>query len=160
MGFEAMIRSMTEADLDQVLAIECLCHSTPWSRAMFQNELDNPLSRIDLLWLDGRLAGFLCSWRVCRELSILNIATAPAMRRRGVARTLLERALDRNMQAGLDRALLEVRASNQAAITLYLSFGFRQIDCRQNYYRDGEDALVMEWLPTDLNRPGTPCQKH
>lgn len=155
-----MIRPMTEADLDQVLAIEQLCHGMPWSRSMFQQELENPLSRIDLLWMDGCLAGFLCSWRVCRELSILNIATTPAMRRRGVARALLEEALQRNLRAGLDRALLEVRVSNQGAIALYRSFGFRQIDCRRNYYRDGEDALVMEWLPTDGNRSSLPGQGH
>lgn len=138
---------MTVADLEQVLEIERICHRNPWSEAMFQRELDNPLSRIDLLWRDGFLAGFLCAWRVCEELSILNVATAPLMRRRGVARALLGQALERNRQAGLERALLEVRPSNQGAIALYLSFGFRQIDRRRGYYSDGEDALVMEWLP-------------
>lgn len=151
---------MTVADLEQVLEIERLCHRNPWSEAMFQRELDNPLSRIDLLWRDGSLAGFLCAWRVCEELSILNVATAPHMRRRGVARALLGQALERNQQAGLERALLEVRPSNQGAIALYLSFGFRQIDRRRGYYSDGEDALVMEWLPGEDGGPAERQLRH
>ncbi|MEZ4485293.1 MAG: ribosomal protein S18-alanine N-acetyltransferase [Syntrophotaleaceae bacterium] len=151
---------MTVADLEQVLTIERLCHRNPWSEAMFQHELDNPLSRIDLLWLDGCLAGFLCAWRVCGEVSILNVATAPHMRRRGVARALLSQALERNQLAGLERALLEVRPSNQGAIALYASFGFRQIDRRRSYYSDGEDALVMEWLPEELGRSVAEPQTH
>lgn len=141
---------MVQADLDQVLAVERLCHPTPWSERMFQSELDNPLSRIDLFWQDCRLAGFLCAWRVCRELNILNVATAPHMRRRGVARALLAQVLDRNLRAGLDRVLLEVRVSNVAAINLYRTFGFREIDRRLRYYSDGEDALVMELLAADF----------
>ncbi len=148
MNPENIIRPMTEADLEQVLVIEHLCHHTPWSEAMFLNELANPLSRVDLLWRGPNLAGFLCGWRVCEELNILNVATAPNMRRSGVAHTLLEQALYRNLQTGLECALLEVRLSNFAAIALYRSFGFCEIDRRLRYYSDGEDALVMQLVLT------------
>jgi ribosomal-protein-alanine N-acetyltransferase len=141
---------MTEADMGQVLTVEQLCHRAPWSEALFLNELANPLSRIDLLWRGSCLAGFLCAWRVCQELSILNLATAPNMRRSGVARTLLQQALDRNLRTGLECILLEVRPSNLAAIALYRSFGFSEIDRRLGYYSDGEDALVMQLKPTGL----------
>ena len=147
---ENIIRPMTEADLDQVLAVEQLCHRTPWSEAMFLNELANPLSCIDLLWRGACLAGFLCAWRVCQELSILNVATAPNMRRSGVARALLQQCLNRNLRTGLECVLLEVRPSNLAAIALYRSFGFSEIDRRLRYYSDGEDALVMQLIPTSL----------
>ncbi|OEU74175.1 MAG: ribosomal-protein-alanine N-acetyltransferase [Desulfuromonadales bacterium C00003107] len=150
---ENIIRPMIEADMDQVLTVEQLCHRNPWSKAMFINELANPLSHIDLLWRGPCLAGFLCSWRVCQELSILNVATAPNQRRSGVARALLEQSLNRNMRTGLDCALLEVRPSNFAAIALYWSFGFREIDRRLRYYSDGEDALVMQLIPAGLIHP-------
>lgn len=154
MNTEATIRPMTAADMEHVLAIERLSHRSPWSRAMFESELTNNLARIDLLWWQDALAGYLCTWLVGRELSILNVATAPAMRRRGVARILLEHVLARNLEIGLDCALLEVRISNQAAISLYRSFGFRRIACRRNYYRDGEDALVMAWSPAASQSSG------
>jgi ribosomal-protein-alanine N-acetyltransferase len=156
MNPENIIRPMTKADLEQVLVVEHLCHRAPWSEAMFLSELANPLSRVDLLWRGHDLAGFLCAWRVCEELSILNVATAPNMRRSGVAHALLEQALYRNLQTGLESALLEVRPSNFAAIALYRSFGFCEIDRRQRYYSDGEDALVMRLIltghrPSDMN---------
>jgi ribosomal-protein-alanine N-acetyltransferase len=40
---------------------------------------------------------------------------------------------------------LEVRASNDAAIQLYLKNGFLQMSMRQRYYADFEDALVMKY---------------
>jgi ribosomal-protein-alanine N-acetyltransferase len=41
--------------------------------------------------------------------------------------------------------LLEVRVSNQAAASLYRSFGFREVGIRPRYYADnGEDALLMD----------------
>lgn len=155
-----IIRRMTEADLPQVLLVEQQCHRTPWSEGMFRNELANPLSRVDLLWRGKDLAGFLCSWRVCGELTILNVATAPKMRRSGVAHALLEEVLNRNLKTGLESALLEVRPSNSAAIALYRSFGFREIDRRLRYYSDGEDALVMQLLIKEHSLPGKDCLKH
>ncbi len=160
MNSENIIRCMTEADLQQVLAVEQLCHRTPWSEAIFLNELANPVSRIDLLWRGNDLGGFLCAWRVCEELTILNVATAPKMRRSGVAHALLEQVLTRNLKTGLECALLEVRPSNFAAIALYRSFGFREIGRRLGYYSDGENALVMQLLLKEHSLPGEDCLKH
>lgn len=38
---------------------------------------------------------------------------------------------------------LEVKRSNFPAINLYLNFGFEEIDIRNEYYSDGEDAVIM-----------------
>ena len=38
---------------------------------------------------------------------------------------------------------LEVKRTNFPAINLYLSFGFEEIDIRQGYYTDGQDAVIM-----------------
>lgn len=141
---EGAIRSMTPEDLARVAAVERLCQTHPWSAELFSRELENPFSTIDLYCLDGSVAGFLCSWYVQGEMEILNVATAPAFRRRGVARKLLHHALDRGRQQGLDRTFLEVRVGNEGAIALYRSFGFLPIATRKRYYADGEDALVME----------------
>jgi ribosomal-protein-alanine N-acetyltransferase len=78
------------------------------------------------------------------ELHILNVATAPEHRRRGVARAVLQAALDVGRQKRCTLATLEVRRSNGTALELYRSFGFRPVGIRPNYYVDeGEDAIVM-----------------
>jgi ribosomal-protein-alanine N-acetyltransferase len=142
---ESHIRPMTMCDLEQVVAIERLCHDHPWSAELFQRELANPISTIDLFWFDKKLAGYLCSWMVGDELEILNVATAPAFRRRGVAAALMRHVFARVHRQGLDSAFLEVRVGNTGAIDLYHKFGFAVVARRSRYYADGEDALLMQW---------------
>jgi ribosomal-protein-alanine N-acetyltransferase len=142
---EAHIRPMTMSDLEQVVAVERLCHDHPWSPELFQRELANPISTIDLFWFGETLAGFLCSWMVGGELEILNVATAPAFRRRGVAAALMRYVFARARRQGLEAAFLEVRIGNTGAIDLYHRFGFSVVARRSCYYADGEDALLMQW---------------
>ena len=138
------IRPMEEKDLDAVLQAERECHSHPWSAEIFRRELANPVSSRRLLILDGELAAYLCAWYLVGELHIHNIATRPAFRRRGLALELLKSMIDECRQVGLERVLLEVRAGNIGAIALYRTFGFSETGRRQDYYPDGEDAVLME----------------
>lgn len=140
------IRPLTPADLPAVLAIERRSQPDPWSEGMFLAELDNLCARLTLCLADEEIVGFLCSWLVGGELSILNLATAPAWRRRGVAALLLQDCLDRATETGVDQAWLEVRVGNAGAISLYRRFGFAEVGRRKKYYPDGEDALVMQRL--------------
>ncbi|MEO7032221.1 MAG: ribosomal protein S18-alanine N-acetyltransferase [Polyangiaceae bacterium] len=104
---------------------------------------------IALPWLirehdGGPPLAFLLAWSVVDELHLLELASHPEQRRRGLARALLVALLAhaRGQQARL--ILLEVRRSNLAAIALYESFGFETTGVRRGYYSDtGEDALEM-----------------
>ena len=79
------------------------------------------------------------------DAEILNIETQPSHRRQGLAQSLLVEAFDWARQNQRQAVWLEVRASNAAAIALYVKMGFIQISTRQRYYSDGEDALVMKY---------------
>ncbi|MFA5517452.1 MAG: ribosomal protein S18-alanine N-acetyltransferase, partial [Desulfuromonadales bacterium] len=138
------IRPMTPADIDVVLAVERECYAQPWTAEFFAQELNSPFASVELLLAGEELAGYLCCWFLEGELHILNLATAPAFRRRGVADTLLRRALGIAREHNVEKAFLEVRASNEGAISLYQRFGFQSVFCRPDYYPDGEDAFVME----------------
>ena len=137
------IQPMSVTDLDEVVAVEADCSPQPWSACQFLEELDNSVARVDLLRAEGQLCGFICYWLVAGELQILNVATAPGWRRRGVAGRLLTHAIDRCFERGLESVWLEVRVGNAAAISLYRRYGFVGEGCRKGYYRDGEDALLM-----------------
>ncbi len=137
------IRSCASTDLPALLEIETGSYPRPWSELQFQQELDATYSRIDLLLSDGELAGYICYWLAADEMHILNVATAPAFRRRGVARRLFEHALEQAKELNVERACLEVRAGNAGAIALYRDFGFCDDCVRRGYYTDGEDALLM-----------------
>jgi [ribosomal protein S18]-alanine N-acetyltransferase len=143
MEYSNQIRSMTSDDLDAVLELEQRCHLHPWTREIFARELAYELSETDLLLLGGQLAGYIVSWLVADEVEIQNIVTNPELRRQGLARILLSYVFARSMELGAKRALLEVRADNLAAITLYEQLGFQINGRRGHYYSDGEAALLM-----------------
>ena len=138
---------MRPEDLDEVLAIERVSFTMPWSRGAFLYEMQQ--NRVARCWVarddDGHVAGYLCLWEVADEVHITNVAVRPNARRRGIARTLLSSVLDNARARAFKVVVLEVRPSNHHALTLYESFGFRVVGRRHGYYYDtGEDALVME----------------
>ena len=134
---------MERAHVAQIAQLERENFSAPWDEASLLHELENPLS----LWLtalDGdAVAGYIGSQSVLGESDMMNLAVAPAYRRQGVGRALVERLL---WELAEDNhcLTLEVRASNEAAIALYESLGFRQVGRRPGYYQHPpEDALIL-----------------
>lgn len=143
------IRRMRPEDLQEVMEIQRVSFRNPWSLELFRREMSHDWSTILLAEQspepgDPRLLGFLIFWLVHDEIHILNVATAPEGRRRGVARELLDTALERARIHRCTLATLEVRRSNEAALELYRGFGFRAVGIRPNYYvEEAEDAVVM-----------------
>jgi len=96
----------------------------------------------------GGLAGFSACSRVLDEATLLALVVHPAQRSRGNGRALLAASLDALAGAGAARCLLEVRASNRAALALYAAAGFREDGRRRGYYpgagsAEREDAVLM-----------------
>ena len=136
---------MTADHLDQVAELERICFSTPWSRNMLAEELDNALSAF-LVALDesGKVVGYAGLQVVLDEGYITNVAVRPECRRQGIAGKLLQVFLDFAQGNHLAFLTLEVRASNYDAIALYGSRGFRSVGRRKNYYEHPkEDAIIM-----------------
>jgi ribosomal-protein-alanine N-acetyltransferase len=143
------IAPLSRRHLDEVIAIERVSYTNPWSRKGFEHEIENgslSWSRVALTTGDGpEVAGYCVAWFVLDELHIQNVAVHPRHRRRGLARALLHAALEEGLARRATKALLEVRRSNLAAQTLYHALGFRQTLERKGYYSDPpEDALLFE----------------
>ena len=138
------IRRMTPADVMSVVAIDTAAGILlPWSPNAYAREL---LKQTTFCWVaevDGRLAGSLTLWDVVGEGEIANVAVHPDFWRQGIGRARVQTALDKAAELGLARVMLEVRASNEAAQTLYRSFGFEEDGRRRAYYANGEDAILM-----------------
>ena len=137
---------MHAGDLDEVVAIERVAFTLPWSRGAFLYEIEqNRVARCWVMREGPRVVGYMCVWEIGDELHVTNIAVHPGWRRRGIARALLANLLEDGRHRSLRLVGLEVRPSNVEARTLYESFGFEVIGRRKGYYYDtGEDALVME----------------
>lgn len=139
------IRPMEKRDLDAVLEIERASFPTAWLPEMFIAEMEGPVSTAVVGVENERVVGYAVYRVVMDEGHLMNIATHPALRGRGLGRVLLDYALRDCMAQGGEYMFLEVREGNAVAQKLYLSTGFIPVGRRKGYYKDtGEDAIVME----------------
>lgn len=139
-----IVRPMNHADLDAVLAIERASFPAPWHREHFEHEISAAYSFPFVAEQDDIIMGYVCVMSLFEEAQILDIAVAPELRGRGVARRLLEYAILVAREKGAEVLALEVRASNGAAITLYERCGFVRTGVRVKYYEGRDDAVLME----------------
>ena len=139
------IAPMTADHLDAVAELERICFSTPWSRAMLSEELENDCSAfLVALGDDGEVAGYAGLQVAADEGYILNVAVRPEYRRNGIAKKLVGVFVDFARAHRLAFLTLEVRASNHDAVLLYAGLGFRGVGRRRNYYEHPrEDAVIM-----------------
>jgi ribosomal-protein-alanine N-acetyltransferase len=143
--------------LPDILALEESCFSSPWTRKMLESELTgNQFAHFLVAIRYGQsktkteptIIGYHCFWIVFEELRLMNLAVRESMRRRGVGGTLVAEALHQGLEQAATRAVLEVRASNDPARSLYTRLGFVQIGNRSRYYTNPiEDAVLMEMNP-------------
>ncbi len=137
-----VIRDMTEADVAAVAQLAASCFADAWSERIYRTELNNPYAITLIAEQNGDLIGYLNAGFVLDEVSVNSIAVRDVWRRCGVARTLLE-SLERRTAAFAATLLLEVRASNEAAMRLYTQFGFERVGLRKRYYHDPEEDAVL-----------------
>ena len=90
------------------------------------------------------LAGYAVLRIIAPEAEIENICVAPACRRSGVGKALMEEMLRLAAERDAKRIFLEVRAHNEPAKALYRKRGFVESYRRRNYYQGPtEDAIIM-----------------
>ncbi len=148
-AFKLEIKVLTPENLSAVLELDQACFGGLWTLDAYRRELESPNS--DLIGLfsplfPSQLLGLGCFWSILEEAHITILAIHPQYQCRGFGQALLYSLLRTACDRGLERATLEVRASNLAAISLYEKFGFKIAGRRRRYYKDnGEDALIL-WL--------------
>lgn len=139
---------MDETHVREVAQLEALCFSEPWSENSVASELSNPLSLWIVAIVDGEVVGYVGSQTVLNEADMMNLAVQPQHRRQGIAEGLVQKLISALKDRQAVSLTLEVRVSNEAAITLYQKIGFSQVGRRPGYYRKPkEDALILrkEW---------------
>ncbi|HIB55610.1 MAG: ribosomal protein S18-alanine N-acetyltransferase [Gammaproteobacteria bacterium] len=139
------IRSMQSLDLTVVAEIERDSYSFPWNYGIFHDCL---LAGCDSLVLvtSGAIVGYGVMSVATGEAHLLNLCVHPSVQRLGYGRRLLSALLVRAEEAKVGEVFLEVRPSNQIALNLYRSAGFKQIGVRLSYYRADEgreDAVIL-----------------
>lgn len=141
-------RKMLPDDAGGVELVEKACFTIPWSRKSFWQEASNDKAYY-LLAIDEhndqKIIGYVGMWVLFGEAQITNVAVMPEYQNQSIGRKMLNEIICIAKEKGADAMTLEVRPSNQSAIHLYESLGFKSVGRRRGYYENGEDAEIM-WL--------------
>lgn len=93
---------------------------------------------------------------------IANVATHPEHRRKGIARTLTERAMQHARQRGGNELWLHVRADNPGAVQMYIDLGFVERARRSTWRTSKDGHPVASYLSRSDQTSGllTVTQRH
>jgi ribosomal-protein-alanine N-acetyltransferase len=126
-----------------VHVIEQSVFADPWTTQDFRDCVSSDAVFLVAETADG-IVGYVVALEVVDEGEVLNLAVAPAGRRHGLGRALVEHVLEALGERGALQVYLEVRESNAPARALYAAHGFKEVGRRKEYYRRPvEDAIVL-----------------
>ena len=164
------VRRMRQEDIPQVVEIEKIAFSRPWTKSIFKAVLLLPYAAYYVAvedgeteaeaadavktgeesteFVPGKIVGVCGVKKIFEEGDISNVAVHPAYRGRGISRKMLEVLMREAREDGVQAFTLEVRAGNEIAVNLYESLGFCTEGIRPRFYEDPvEDGLIM-WKRT------------
>ena len=168
-----IVRRMREEDIPQVVEIEKIAFSRPWTKSIFKAALLLPYAAYYVAVeessgkdagdktgdntedntgdnIPDKVVGMCGVKKIFEEGDISNVAVHPAHRGRGISRKMLEILMSEARADGVQAFTLEVRAGNEVAVNLYESLGFRTEGVRPRFYDDPvEDGLIMWQRPEE-----------
>ena len=143
---EAQFEPLTEARLEEVVAIERAAYGHPWTRGNFSDSLQSGY-QAQLLTAGTTVIGYFVAMKGVDEVHLLNITVAPALQGQGWGRVLLDALAVWSRGQGAQWLWLEVRVGNVRAQRIYEHHGYRRVGERRGYYPADagkrEDAVVM-----------------
>ena len=139
------VKPMDQNTALAVAEIEAVCFSSPWPAQSFLNILNNNNALYLVAEEDAEVLGYIGIFDLIDEFSIINVATHPNHRKKGIARRLMEEIHQRAKEKNCPLVTLEVRESNIPARSLYERFGYTECGRDKNYYSDPtEDAILYK----------------
>ncbi|MDR2203899.1 MAG: GNAT family N-acetyltransferase [Nitrososphaerota archaeon] len=148
------LRKFTPNDLQSVMQTNRVCLPENYTDFFFMDLHQRYPETFVIAEENGQLLGYImCRIEVglsnmglgglTRKGHIVSIAVMPQARRRGVAQAVINQAIEGMKYYRSKQAFLEVRVTNEPAISLYKKLGFEISRTINGYYSDGEDAYVM-----------------
>ena len=142
---EVAIRNMQPQDLAQVCRIEKENFSLPWSEKSFLESMERNDTVFLTALVNDEVAGYIGCYCIAGTGEITNVAVSVSYRRRGIGGMLLKKLYEEGAALDTREFFLEVRESNEAAISLYSRQGFVKEGIRKNFYEKPVENAVIMW---------------
>ena len=139
------IQPMKKEDISMVVTLEENTFSTPWSYEALEGGGVKDNYYFLVAKQENIVVGYVGMYVVLQEGDITNIAVAKEVQGQGIGTKLLKELLEVAKKHGTETINLEVRVSNESAISLYKKHGFEIIGRRKNFYtKPEEDGYLMQ----------------
>lgn len=143
---------LTKEDAQALAQCSALCfldpRDPPWNASSYRAILKERSQGWKVVGKANEIVAFILLLDTVEAWEVLKLAVRPSFRRQGIARWLLTQALTATAERAL---ILEVMATNEAALALYKGLGFQEIARRPGYYRDpgfsSVDAIILKANP-------------
>lgn len=147
-----MIRKMTVDDIKTVVSLEELAFGDSLGYDMIYNEItSHSFAHYFVDEIDNEIVGYVGLWINDEIGQIVNFLVKKDYQNRGIGKTLMTFVMDYFKNNQVHIISLEVRETNEKAIRLYESFGFKKSYKRLKYYDNSIDAHVLIWRDNDAD---------
>ncbi len=141
---DILIERAQQNQLEAVAEIEKDNFSKPWSLQSFQDAYEMEQVVFLTAKADNKVVGYALMYFAFDEGEIPTIAVDCQYRRQHIAQTMLQEIFLEAKKMQVSHIYLEVRQSNESAISLYRHMGFVPVGTRRDFYQNPtESAMVM-----------------
>lgn len=141
---EIIVRELKVEDSAAVAEMEQQIFSDSWSEKSVLETVQQKQSVCFAAEKAGHLLGYLLAYHAADEAEIARIAVQKEARRQGAAGKLMQALEHYCEEHKMEKLLLDVRESNEAARSFYTKSGFVEDGIRQGFYvNPSEDAVLM-----------------
>lgn len=148
------LRKFMMNDLASVTQINAACLPENYTDIFFVDLYRRHPETFVVAEEDGKIVGYImCRIEmglsnfglsgVAKKGHVVSVAVLPEHRRKGMGKALVVKAMEGMRGYGAKQCYLEVRVTNQEAISMYKKLDFEVARTIHGYYADGEDAFVM-----------------
>ena len=136
------IEAIRQADLAAVALLHARCFDEIWQTELIGRIAAGP-GGFGLLWRHrGEARGFVLCRTTGTRGEVLSLGVEPSARKCGIARALMDAAIETAGRRGLRALTLQVAEDNDTARNLYRALGFGQVGRRPGYYARPEEKTV------------------
>ncbi len=136
-----MVREALNQDFNRINEIGLLIKENFSTVYKIDEDIKHDYVHIYVYEENNNILGFIQIEEHFEITDIINIAVDKDYQGKGIGKELIQYVIDNTKS---EKIMLEVKANNDPAISLYTNMGFKQIHIRPKYYEGNIDAIIME----------------